>query len=56
MGGTRGIRHIEKCDECLEKKAEYLIWSFTFFKSKARLLCKDCSKIEREIDRRSELR
>jgi len=44
--GSRGIRHIDVCDDCLENKAEFLLWIFDgiFGTSCVRVLCKSCAK------------
>lgn len=43
--GSRGIRKIDLCDDCLEKKAEHLLWDFSLWTgSICRLLCTDCAK------------
>jgi hypothetical protein len=41
---SRGIRHIDVCDDCLE--AEFLLWIFDgiFGSSCVRVLCKSCAK------------
>ena len=50
--GSKGIRKIDKCDNCLEKNAEYMYWYLTgFAEAGIRLLCKDCAKVKIKQER-----
>lgn len=51
MSSSKGIEKIDLCNNCYNKKAEYLFYSIGgifFYHGRIRLLCKDCAKQQAE--------